>query len=327
MTSEYVVKEYHKKNIIYKHLHLGTNLPVLDSFRKYIYREIDQMGCFSIVLKDSNSEEVLGHTMLFKWEDKLYFAFFYAKEVSFKNAKRLITEIESKARQLNCKMVLGPVNLPPYIYGFGFSEEGSDTSIFAMAPTTDPAYIDHFRKLDYQSPQKFLHFRAPLRPVPYEKKYDIRFADLRNPAEWKDKFLELQYRLYPSQIQITPNQAYLFDDILEFLNEFSNNDSVFLIYNDDGNLIGIGWGSPNPFDLNDNGKTRSYVLFGAAVEKEYQKQGILTEVFKLCGNHFTQQGVTYGEGFTNEENIASIRLFKSWGAEHTRTHVLMIKQI
>jgi len=328
MTRNYTVKECHQKESIFNYIHLGTNLPVLDSFKKYIYHEIDLMGCFSLVFTDNQTNLIIGHSLLYQWEEILYFAFFYAKDASFKNTRIVVEQIERKATELGCTEVLGPVNLPPFIYGFGFSEKNSEKTIFAAAPYTDPAYIQIFQDLGYISPEKLLHFRVPFIKKEYKKVYDLFHPDLTQPSSWKFKFLEMANRLFPSEIQVTPNRAPTIDDMIDFHNKFSDSNCFFMMrYPESEKIIGIGWGFPNPFDLKVNGKAKSYVFFGAAVEKEHQKSGVITQNYNMWSEELLKIGATHGEGFTNETNYGAINMFKSWNGVHTRTHVLMHKQL
>jgi len=321
MTIDFIIKKYHRKDVIFKHLHLGTNLPVFESFRKYIYREINHMGCFSIVLKDIKLKETIAHCLLYPWERTLYFGFFYAKGDTFNNVQLMLDEIKNQALLLNCTNIFGPVNLPPYIFGFGFSDVIIDDSIFAMAPTTNPKLIDHFIAYGFQKQQGISHYKIPMLPVPYEIKWDVRSADLSNPELWKKSFLELQLRVFPPTIQITPNRAKTFYDMIEFIEEFSYN-AIKFAYVDD-TIIGLGWASANPYDLGENGKSRSLVLFGGAVEPEYQAKGVLTQIFYSWIDENRKIGVTHGESCVSDDNIAGKKLMESWAGKPTRHHVLM----
>jgi hypothetical protein len=321
MPHNYFVKELRSKESVYNHIHLGTNLPVMESFKKYVYREIERMNCFSIILFDESSNDIIGHSMLYKWEKTLYFAFIYAKEENFKNTESLIEEIKKQAKNLFCESIFGPVNLPPYIFGFGFSDLIRDDSIFAMAPITNPKYIEYFKKCGFEVKQGINHYKIPMAPIPYEKKWDVRSADLNKPQEWRDRFLELQMKVFPQSIQITPNRAKSFPDMIEFIHEFSFNAIKFAYI--DGEIIGLGWASPNPYDLGDNGKSKSLVLFGGAVEPEYQAKGILTQIFYQWIDENRQLGVTHGESCVSEDNIAGTKLMEHWLGKPTRHHVMM----
>ncbi len=321
MTNNYTVKEYQSKDEIFKYIHLGTNLPVLESFRKYFYREMEHMDCFSLILEDSNKNEIIGHSLLYKWEKTLYFAFFHAKKENFSFTKIVIDEIKNKAAELGCVFIFGPVNLPPYIFGFGFSDVSHDDSIFAMAPITNPDYIDHFKGCGFTIQQGISHYKIPMMPIPYEKKWDVRSADLSNPDEWKLPFLQLQQKVFPPTIQITPNRAESFYDMIEFINEFSYNAIKFAYVED--KIVGLGWASANPYDLGEDGKSKSLVLFGGAVEPEYQAKGMVTQIFYQWIDENRKLGVTHGESCVSDDNIAGIKLMEHWLGKATRHHVLM----
>jgi RimJ/RimL family protein N-acetyltransferase len=321
MGTDLIVKEFYQKDMIFNYIHLGTNLPILPSFKKYLYREIKRMGCFSIVIFGEN-KEIIGHTMLYPWEDTLYFAFFYAKDDSLENTFLLIDEIKKRVKKLNCDKIFGPVNLPPYIFGFGFSDIITDDSPFAMAPITNPVYVNHFCEYGFSIKQGISTYKIPMSPIPYEKKWDVRSADFSRKNEWKQPFLELQQRLYPVNIQITPNRAESFEDVIEFIEEFAYNTIISFAYVNE-KIIGLGWASANPFDLGENGKSKSLVLFGGAVEPEYQKQGIVTSILFHWIDIHAKMGLTHGESTISDENVAARKLMEKWAGKPTRHHVLM----
>lgn len=321
MHENYTVKKYRRKDLIFKYIPLGTNLPVLNSFKKYFYREIERMGCFSLVVFNSK-KEVIGHTMLYPWGETLYFAFFYAKDDNFENSEILINIIKRTAKKLFRSKIFGPVNLPPYIFGFGFSDTITDDSVFAMAPTTNPIYIDHFQKCGFRIKQGISTYKIPMVPMKYEKKWDVRSADFSKADEWKEAFLGLQQRLYPVSIQITPNRAESFYDVIEFIDEYAYNTIISFAYVND-KIIGLGWATANPFDLGEDGKAKSLILFGGAVEPQYQAQGVVTQIlFQWIDTHW-KLGVTHGESCISDENTAARKLMERWAGKPTRHHVLM----
>lgn len=321
MNDTHNVNEFHQKEQIFNHIHLGTNLPVMDSFKKYLYREIDRMGCFSLVIV-GEKKEILGHVMLYPWGETLYFAFFYANDDNFENTELLINQIKKKAEKLNCEYIFGPVNLPPYIFGFGFSDKITDDSLFAMAPTTNPIYIDHFQRCGFIIKQGISTYKIPMFPIPYKKKWDVRSADYSQAEEWKEAFLGLQQRLYPVTIQITPNRAESFYDIIEFIEEFAYDTMILFTYVNE-KIIGLGWGSANPFDLDENGKSKSFILFGGAVEPEFQAQGIVSQTLYQWIDTHSKLGITHGESCISDENEAARKVMKKWAGKPIRHHVLM----
>ncbi|MHA1110373.1 MAG: GNAT family N-acetyltransferase, partial [Promethearchaeota archaeon] len=318
MAEKFIVKEYRDEESIFNHIHLGTNLPVLESFRKYVNKEISRMGCFSFVVLNEE-DEIIGHSMLYAWKNTLYFAFFYAKDDSFQYTQFLLEQIKNHAENLNCDFIFGPANLPPYIFGFGFSDNITDKSPFAMAPTTNPVYIDHFQKCGFSIKQGISTYKIPMAPITYEKKWDVRSADFSKADEWKQPFLELQQKLYPVTIQITPNRAESFYDVIEFIDEFAYDTIISFAFVDE-KIIGLGWACANPFDLGENGKSKSLVLFGGAVEPQYQSQGVVTQIlFQWIDTHW-KLGVAHGESCISDENTAARKLMERWAGKPTRHH-------
>ena len=93
MTTNYKVSEYHRKEDIFEHIHLGTNLPVLGSFKKYFFHEVELMGCFSLLITEEDTNQIIGHTLLYQWEKTLYFAFFYGKDALYENTRIVVDRL------------------------------------------------------------------------------------------------------------------------------------------------------------------------------------------------------------------------------------------
>ena len=86
----------------------------------------------------------------------------------------------------------------------------------------------------------------------------------------------------------------------------------------------MGWGTPNCFDMNEvTGMCKFILLFGGAIEKEYQRKGVLKQMIGLFATWNAQNGITHGEMPIGEDNLGSIHMAKSYGRTQNRSHVIM----
>jgi hypothetical protein len=316
------VKKITNSDQIFAKLQYGTNLPVTEELKKFIVNEIERMKGFSLLLEDHN-RNVIGHCLVYEWDSILYFAFFHVQDDESEAINFLIDELISIASERKCKSIRGPINLPPIIYGYGFAEAGSDPSVFATAPFNSSIYIECFKQRNFTIWHRVLHFRVPLFPVPHSNKWDIEYVDFSDPESWKDDFIDIQMKVFPPSAQVTPNRAPAFNDYMEFIREFGYEQMVAFARNDEGKVIGTGWGTPDPFNLNQKGKCKNMVLFGGAILPEYQKQGVLKEMIFDFVDKVSRTGITWGEMPIADDNIGSITMAKSYGGKQNRSHVIM----
>ena len=317
----YKIKTLTDSNQIFSKLQNGTNLPVMESLKKYIVNEIERMNGFSIIIENGTGQ-VVGHSLLYEWDHIMYFAFFSAKNDDVEMINKLMNEIQRIAKEKKCKSILGPVNLPPIIYGYGFAEAGSEPTIFASAPHNNPIYIELFKQRNYTIWHRVLHFRIPLSPIKLENKWDVHAVDFSKPDEWKKDFVEIQVKTFPPSAQITPNRLPAFNDYMEFIQEFGYEEGVLLAHHE-GKAIGAGWATPNPFDLNEKGKCQTLLLFGGAVLPEYQRLGVLKEIVFGFYNSISHIGHTFGEMPIADDNVGSCKMAVSYGGKQVRSHVIM----
>ncbi len=211
------------------------------------------------------------------------------------------------------------------IYGWGFAEEGSSQEPFVAADYTNPEYITHFQNAGFEIEHRILRFDVPLYPLKFTPTWDIRFCDLSEEGrhKWKEDFIDMQLRLFPASTQVTPNVIPFFDDCVDFITEFGPDNLIVFTY-DQNRPIGVGWGTPNCFDMNEKtGVCKSILLFGGSIEPEYQRKGVLKQMIGLFAYLNAENGITHGEMPIGEDNPGSIYMAKSYGGKQNRSHVIM----
>ena len=323
------------KQVIFYNLKYGINLPVKKEFKDYVIPELENLNAKAIYILTENDRKI-GHCLFYKFDNILYFGFFSFKYKNKIIGKAIIENLIKIAKEEKCNIIRGPINLPPYIYGFGFSEEGSDPSIFCGTPYTDPSYIELFKNEGFELWHRLLWLRVEIKSkLPYEKVWDIKNPDL-NSDDWIDPFLELQAKYFPESARITPKRnKEVVLAALKFLKKYGSNKFIYLAYDNNNKLIGLGYAMPNPFDLKQlktiditqTCRTNSALLFGGVVDPEYQKHKIMFQIFGEFFDYCLSSGIKIGECVLGEDNIASKTLLEKLGGNVVRKYQILQKRI
>ncbi|MBD3350082.1 MAG: GNAT family N-acetyltransferase [Candidatus Lokiarchaeota archaeon] len=311
-------------NQIFETLQHGINLPVKNDFSDLVLAEIKGLNMKSLVLKD-DLNRILGHTIYFEDQDTLYFGFFKAKNDNKKYISVLLEELEEIASNRNVSIIKGPINPPPMIFGFGFSEAGSDTSIAAGTPYTDPIYIKKFKTKGYDVWHRFFWYNIPIRNTGQKIVWPVQSGDFQN-TDWIFEMLDLQSTLFPESAQITPKRNLTVHQTLQFIKKYGYEECFYLVY-DEGKMAGFGYCSPNPYDLNELNKCQSVLLMGTAIQPRYQGKHLLTSMFAKFADNCERLGIYHGEWVVGEDNVPSIMAAKSFGGKKIRSYVILEKTI
>ena len=313
---------------IIDYLHFGTNLPILPQLKKYILAEISRMGFHSLILEDRNT--ILGHSCFYFYENTMYFAFFGIPSEDPGLVQYLIQELIEIGREFQMKQIIGPINFPHIIFGWGFAEEGSSQELFAAADYTNPRYISYFERAGFSIMHRILRFKVPTQPIPLPNPdWNITYGDVsrKGRTDWKDHFIDMQMRLFPRTTQVTPNIIPFFDGCMDFIQEFSSGRMIIWGFDPgkkDRVPIGLGFATPNCYDMNqETGRCQSMLMFGGVIEPEYQRRGVLKHMLIMISNWNVEDGVTHGEMPIGEDNPGSIHMAKSYGGTQNRSHVIM----
>ena len=114
---------------ILKWLYIGTNLPVWPEFYSYILHDIKTLQAKSLLLMDYGN--IIGHVLVYNENaDILYFGFFGVFNHDSNKIDFLLNELLKYSKQKNFKKIIGPVNIPITIYGWGFMEKDSDANLY-----------------------------------------------------------------------------------------------------------------------------------------------------------------------------------------------------
>jgi hypothetical protein len=320
---ELITYEVKKIEVISECINLlqnGTNLPVKNELSRFIQVEFEELKVSSLIMRYKN--DVVGHTIFFDHQDILYFGFFNASHDNSEIIDYLIDCLIDIAKERKCNSIRGPINLPTLIYGWGFYESG-DTTIAAGTPYSDPCYIDVFKKRGFMNWHRLLWFKIPIISINPTNQIDVRIADFEN-TDWVLPYIMLQEKLFPDSAKLTPGRTMrTFLENLAFIRQFGYKECIYHAY-DQNKLVGLGYWTPNPFDLNEQGKTKSALMMGAATDPEYQNKGVLSEMFKYFGRDAVKNKINYGEWLVGDDNPICIHTAsKSFGGKQNRSYQIL----
>ena len=113
-----------------------------------------------LLVEDGN---ITGHVLLFNESDKvLFFGFFSVFNHDETRISYLLNRLIKYAKLHNYSKIIGPVNIPTYIYGWGFMDKGSVANIFIGKPINPPIYQELFFSRGFTLKTKELSLEGPV---------------------------------------------------------------------------------------------------------------------------------------------------------------------
>ena len=324
------IKIEEKPEEMLKWLFIGTNLPIWAEFYPYILHDLKAFGTKSLLLKEEGN--IAGHVLVFHEDAKiLYFGFFGVINDEYEKIEFLLNELIDYGKQNNFHKIIGPINIPIPIYGWGFLEKGSVANIFIGKPSNLPIYQEMFFQKGFKVKTSEISLEGPVMKT--DKKI-MRAIDSENyeffhPKSWEEvlKFKEDFFRLnenLPRESVITPGAEYLYENYIKFIKQYGD---LFLInllrYLPDNQIVGCFFCLPNPFRKNERNDLDSGAAFIILIEKKQQKQGLGGLLMLYTGNEAWKNDYRYNISPFEINSIHSITLAKKFGFKHKRTHLIL----
>ncbi|MBD3197302.1 MAG: hypothetical protein GF317_19765 [Candidatus Lokiarchaeota archaeon] len=340
---EYDVKEF------MKYIDLGTDIPILPEFRKYLIRSFKIYKSKAILLKknihdnifNNNKGEIEGITIIFNEDPEiLFFGFFGVYNHDYYKIDLMIKNLINYAKKNNFRKIRGPVNIPAVIFGFGFMEEGSSKIPFVGCPVNPPIYQKKFYENKFYSKYiedtyKMAAFKVDPRKIP---KYDFSDYEVKFPGKeniWKvmDEMIALHSSVMPEYSNITPNTIKNVQTLFDYIFEFGEEWMVWTLhYKPSGKMIGCGHAAPNPLSMDRRGRYDTARFLHWVVEKKHQKKGLTVLMYGSVSleafKNTSRTKLKYGNGpfgIKNEANIGFAKN-KTMGVR-TRRHIILEKMI
>lgn len=327
-----IISDIHK---ILEYLHLGTIIPIWLEFHKYILFDLNHFHTKSILLIETvDREYVAGHVLIFHHNsDTVYFGFFGVINDGKEKIDFLIKALIRYAKENNFKSILGPINIPTIIYGWGFMEECSETSLFIGKPVNPPIYQNLFIQNGFSVKIKEFSWEGYYKRISAKEldKFVFGEYELFHPKDWdelmhlKRIFLELNAKNLASESIITPDSGSLFENYIDFLKEYGDLFMfLFARYKKTGEIVGCMASAPNPFRKNDQGNYDSFVPFSVVIDKNHRKKGVGLLIIKTMFDDAYEKHLRYSSSPVESRQKESLQIaqFKV-GLSHSRTHLIL----
>lgn len=326
------LEELKNKKDILKYLQLGTKIPIWQEFHEYILRDFEFFNIKFFLLQDEGNP--FGTCLVFnKDEINLYFGYFCVLNHNIEGIKYLISELIKYAENKGFQSIIGPINIPAIIYGFGFMEKGSSESIFVGKSVNPPIYYQIFLEYNFQVKHEELTFYANpmLRVDPwklnqynfddYEYFYPKNFNDFK---KYKDDFLKSHAENLPSSARITPYPEGVIENYAKFVLKYGYPFMIaFVKYKPTNKIISTASYLPNPFRINERGIYDSCVLFSWVVEPEHRRNGITQLIYGATSLLLWKKGIRFLNGFVGTDNKANINAARKIGGKLSRKHLIL----
>ena len=324
-----IVKNSHR---ILENLQIGINISVLKDFHEFILTDLNSFNTRSFLLK--KDENLIGHVLVYHDnKEVLYFGFFKIKNHIEEQINYLIKKLINYARQHGFKFIRGPINIPTFIYGWGFMERGSKDNLFIGKPVNPPIYQKLFLKSGFYIDTKQGTWEGPLKTLTEEdiEDYDFNDYEIYQPKDWNEALdlkmtiLTISARNLASESQITPNPLKLFENIFNFAKKYGELYMLNLLkYKPTKKYVGGLISLPNPLRRNNNGKYDSFINFSFTIDKQHRGKGVsrflLKEVFDKA---YSDNKRYLSAPIEINRNAVKALATKKAGLKHTRTHLIL----
>ena len=329
-TSMYSIKIEEQPEEILKWLYIGTNLPVWPEFYSYILHDIKTFKAKSLLLKEYGN--IIGHVLVYNENaDILYFGFFGVLNHESNKIVFLLNELIKYGKQRNFKKILGPVNVPITIYGWGFMDKDSDANLYIGKPINPPIYQEMFLDNGFIVKTKELSVEGPV--LNYGKKilskFDSENYEVYNPQDWKEvidfksNFFKLNANLPPESV-ITPGTENLYENYIRFIREYGALFMItFLKYKVTNEIVGCFFCIPNPFRKDESGVYDSYMAFIILVDNEHQGKGLGVLLSFYSAKKAWENKILYNSTPMDSKAKLSIALTKKFGLKPKRAHLIL----
>jgi len=329
-TSMFSIKIEEQPEEILKWLYIGTNLPVWPEFYSYILHDIKTFQAKSLLLMEYGN--IIGHVLVYNENaDILYFGFFGVINHDSNKILFLLNELKNYGEQKNFKKIIGPVNVPITIYGWGFMEKDSDANLYIGKPINPPIYPEMFLDNGFTVKTKEISLEGPV--LNYGKKilsnFDNENYEVYNPKTWKEviNFKSIFFKLnanLPTESVITPGTENLYENYVSFIKEYG---ALFMItylkYRLTNEIVGCFFCIPNPFRKDESGAYDSYMAFIILVDKKHQGKGLGGLLSLYSAKKAWENKIRYNSTPMESKAKRSISFTKKFGQKPKRAHLIL----
>jgi len=305
-------------------------MPVWPEFYSYILHDLKAFQTKSFLLKEEGN--ITGHVMVFHEDEEiLYFGFFGVINDEQEKIDFLLNKLIDYGKQHKFYKIVGPINIPIIIYGWGFLEKGSVANIFVGKPTNLPIYQEMFFQEGFKVKTKELTLEGPVKKLNAKilNNFDSQNYEMFQPKSWeevlnfKPKFFILNTNL-PRDSVITPGTQHLYENYVKFIKQYGDLFMIiFLKYKITGDIVGCFFSIPNPFRKNKSDIYDSFEAFIILLEKEHQGKGLGWYLTLFSAIKAWDNNIRFNSSPIENNVKRSIRIAKKYGLKHRRTHLIL----
>ncbi len=338
------------KKEIARYLPLGTSLPILPAFRKYINRSLDRFQDVNSILLEvkretpfnNNADNIEGHVLMYNdGSDTLFFGFFGVFDHDPDKIDYLLDQVVDYATKKGYKRIRGPINVPSNLFGMGFMEEGSSKELFICRPVTPPIYISRFLNSGFKSIIEEDQYDCalfsfnPMDPSnPLSKQFaDYEFVYFRSKEEileYVDDIIDMHVTYMPPSASVTPQIRGSAEEIIDIVCEFGRPEMVWIVkYKPTDEIISCGYILPNMFSSDENGNLDSISMHDWLVHPDHRRNGLTVYMWGMLSQELMapKGHLTYGIWQVGKENIANSKAAQKMGGILKRTLVIFEKEL
>jgi len=315
---------------ILKFLPIGTKIPVWYKFHKYILHDLNFFKAKSILLCEEGNPT--GHVLVFSdGSDILYFGFFGVIDDNNEYIEFLINQLIIYAKNANFNRIIGPINIPTILYGWGFMERNSLSTLYIGKPINPFNYNNLFLKNSFQIKSIQYTWEGNLPKTFIEKLQKYEFEDYEsfkpNDLEELKSLEKIMVRLnkenMPSQSVITPRVNELIDNYINFALDFGG---IYLFTfakcKSTNEIVAYMASLPNPFRKNKQGIYDSFSPFIILVDKKHRKKGLSWFLIREVVAEASQRGIQYFSTPLASTQKISLGLGEKLGLKTSRKHII-----
>jgi len=282
-----------------------------------------------LLLEDGN---ITGNVLMFNEnDDVLYFGFFGVLNHNENKISYLLNSLIEYGKLNGYSKIIGPVNIPTLIYGWGFMDKGSEASIFIGKPINPPIYLELLINKGFTIKTKELSLEGPVIKLNSTviKMFTPDNYEMYIPKSWeevssfKPTFFKLVKNL-PQDSVLSPGTQHLYEMYVEFVKTYGGLfQIIFLKYKITGDIVGCFFSIPNPFRKNEGDIYDSCEAFLILLEKEHQGKGLGWVLSLFAAKIGWENNMRYTSSPIEKNVRRSIRITKKYGLEHKRTHLIL----
>ena len=310
---------------ILKFLQIGTSIPILPGFYKYLVFDLSYFKAKSILLKENGSPA--GNVLIYNdGSDVLYFGYFGVIGHKKNKIELLLDKLINYARENNFKIIRGPINIPAIIFGWGFMEEGSSENLYIGKNVNPPIYQELFLKNNFYI--KYIE-KTWEGPILYFNPWKLKMYNFNDyepfiPKDWnelmelKAELLRLHSENLPPSATITPNVKDLFNNYADFIVTYGGLFMFnFVRYKPTGQIVASSCYLPNPFQKD------TIVGYSWAVDPDHRRKGLVMLMYGATSLYTRKRKIRHCSGIVASDNIANTEVAKHIGLSVTKSYVIL----